>query len=54
MIWDSIKRHFNERNWHWSLSLVNQAQEEVEQLETKLKECEDNQKSNRFNKACNY
>ena len=54
MDWDSAKRHCNERNWQWSLELINQAQKEMEALETKLKKCEDQQKANRLYNACNY
>ena len=45
MDWDSAKQHCNERNWQWSLELINQAQKEMEDLETKLKKCEDQQKA---------
>ena len=54
MDWDSAKQHCNERNWQWSLELINQAQKEMEELETKLKKCEDQQKANRLYNACNY
>ena len=54
MDWDSAKRHCNERNWQWSLKLINQAQKEMEELEMKLKRCEDQQKANRLYNACNY
>ena len=54
MDWDSAKQHCNERNWQWTLELINQVQIEMEELETKLKKCEDQQKANRLYKACNY
>jgi len=54
MDWDSAKQHCNERNWKWSLELINQVQKEMEELETKLKKCEDQQKANRLYNACNY
>ena len=53
MDWDSAKQHCAERNWQWSLELINQAQKEMQDLETKLK-CEDQQKANRLYNACNY
>jgi len=54
MDWDSAKQHCKERKWQWSLELINQAQKEMEELETKLKNCEDQQKANRLYNACNY
>ena len=54
MDWDSAKQHCTEQNWQWSLELINQAQKEMQDLETKLKKCEDQQKANRLYNACNY
>ena len=54
MDWDSAKQHCTERNWQWSLELITQAQQEMEDLEMKLKKCEDQQKANRLYNACNY
>ncbi len=54
MDWDYAKKHCNERNWHWSLELINQVQKEMESLKTKLKKCEDQQKANRIFNTCNY
>ena len=54
MDWDSAKQHCTERNWHWSLELINQVQKEMEDLEKKLKKCEDQQKANRLYNSCNY
>ena len=35
MDWDYAKKHCNERNWEWSLELINQAQKEIEELKEK-------------------
>ncbi len=54
MDWNSAKQHCIDRNWQWSLELINQAQKEIEELEIKLKKCEDQQKANRLYNSCNY
>ena len=54
MDWDSARQHCSERNWNWSLELINQAQKEMEELERKLKKHEDQQKANRLYNSCNY
>ncbi len=54
MDWTSAKLHCKERNWKWSLDLINQAQQEMEELEEKLKRYEDQEKANRLYNACNY
>ncbi len=54
MDWDSAKRHCTVRNWQWSLELIKQAQTEMEDLEIKLKKCQDQQKANRLYNSCNY
>ena len=54
MDWDTAKQHCTDRNWQWSLELISQAQKEMEDLEKRLKKCEDQQKANRLYNACNY
>tara|TARA_Y100001968_G_C18875792_1_gene489399 strand:- start:297 stop:461 length:165 start_codon:yes stop_codon:yes gene_type:complete len=54
MDWDSAKHHCIEHNWQWSLKFIQQAQKEMEELEMKLKKCEDQQKANRLYNSCNY
>ncbi len=54
MDWDSAKKHCTERNWQWSLTLISQAQKEMEELEKKVKKMEDQQKAQRLYNACNY
>ncbi len=54
MDWDSAKKHCKERNWAWSLELINKAQTEMEALEEKVKKLEDQQKALRLYNACNY
>ena len=54
MDWDSAKKHCNEQNWQWSLDFITQAQKEMEELEMKLKKCEDQQRASRLYNACNY
>ncbi len=54
MDWDSAKEHCTERNWQWSLALINQAQKEMEELEEKVKKMEEQQKAQRLYNACNY
>ena len=52
--WESAKRHCKERNWSWSLELIDEAQKEMHDLEAKLKKYEDKEKANRLYNSCNY
>jgi len=54
MDWESAKKHCKERNWDWSLELINQAEKEMEDLETENKMLKDQQKAQRLYNACNY
>ncbi len=54
MDWESARKHCQERNWKWSLDLIDQAENEIKELENKLKKCEDQQKAQRLYNACNY
>ena len=54
MDWDFARKHCTERNWQWSLTLIAQAQKEMEELENKVKKMEDQQKAQRLYNACNY
>ena len=54
MDWESAKAHCTERNWQWSLALIKQAQNEMEELEKKVKKLEDQKKAQRLYNACNY
>ena len=54
MDWESAKKHCTERNWNWSLALIDQAEKEMQELEGKLKKYEDQQKANRLYNSCNY
>ena len=54
MDWESARKHCIDRNWKWSLSLIDQAEKEIKELEGKLKKCEDQQKAQRLYNACNY
>ncbi len=54
MDWESARKHCKEKNWQWSLELINQAQQEMEELEKKIKKLEDQQKAQRLYNACNY
>ena len=54
MDWDSAKKHCQDRNWDWSLDLINKAQKEMEELEEKVKKLEEQQKAQRLYNACNY
>ncbi len=41
MDWESAKKYCIDRNWQWTLDLINQAQKEIRELElenSKLKE----------------
>lgn len=49
MDWESAKNHCIERNWQWSLEFINQAQNEMEELEDKVKQLEVNSKSSMKN-----
>ena len=37
MDWESARKHCKEKDWQWSLELINQAQQEMEELEKKVK-----------------
>ena len=54
MDWEAAKRHCSERDWEWSLDLINQAETEMKELEERLKKCEEQQKAQRLYNACNY
>ena len=54
MDWQAARKHCEERNWEWSLQLIDQAENEIRDLEEKLKKCEDQQKAQRLYNACNY
>ncbi len=54
MDWESAKKHCTERNWTWSLEFINQVQKEMEDLQSKLKKFEDQEKANRLYNSCNY
>ncbi len=54
MDWETAKKHCKERNWDWSLELINKAQKEMEALEAKVKKLEDQQKAQRLYNSCNY
>ena len=54
MDWDLARKHCEERNWEWSLELIDQAEKEIRDLEEKLKKCEDQQRAQRLYNACNY
>ena len=42
MDWDSAKKHCKERNWQWTLDFIDQARQEMESLEDKIKKLEAN------------
>tara|TARA_B100000131_G_C17579002_1_gene394251 strand:+ start:243 stop:422 length:180 start_codon:yes stop_codon:yes gene_type:complete len=54
MDWQAARKHCEERNWKWSLELINQAENEIRDLEERLKKCEDQQKAQRLYNSCNY
>ena len=54
MDWDSAKGYCEERNWHWSLDMIKQAQKEMEELQDKINKLEEQQKAQRLYDACNY
>ncbi|WP_320665014.1 hypothetical protein [Prochlorococcus sp. MIT 1223] len=54
MNWDSAKKHCTERNWQWTLDLINQAEQEMQELEQNVKRLEDQQKAQRLYNACNF
>ncbi len=54
MDWESARKHCIERNWHWSLELIETAEKEINELEERLKKCEDLQKAQRLYNSCNY
>tara|TARA_Y100001968_G_scaffold239296_1_gene222711 strand:- start:50 stop:187 length:138 start_codon:yes stop_codon:yes gene_type:complete len=44
MDWESAKKHCIERNWQWSLEFIKDAQEEMKELQDRLKKIEGQQK----------
>ena len=54
MDWESAKKHCKANNWQWSLDLINEAQQEIEELEKKFKKLEDQQNAKWLYNACNY
>ena len=54
MDWDSARKHCIDHNWQWSLELIEQVQEEMKELEAKVKKYEDQEKAQRLYNACNY
>ncbi len=42
MDWEATKQYCIERNWQWSLEVINQAHKEIQELEDKMKKLEDN------------
>ena len=54
MDWDAAKKHCEDKNWQWSLDLINQAQNEIDKLEAKVKKLEAQQKAQRLYNACNF
>ena len=54
MDWESARKHCLEKNWLWSLDLINQAQKEMEDLEAKVQKLEDQQKAQRLYNSCNF
>ncbi len=54
MDWDKAKKHCEERNWLWTLDLIEQAQKEVNELENKVAQLEEHQKAQRLYNSCNY
>tara|TARA_Y100001968_G_C19093550_1_gene588914 strand:- start:393 stop:557 length:165 start_codon:yes stop_codon:yes gene_type:complete len=54
MDWEAARKHCNERNWQWSLNLIDQVQMEMEELEEKIKKFESLQKAQRLYNSCNY
>ena len=54
MDWESARKYCTERNWKWSLELIDQAQKETQELEAKIKKLEAQQKAHRLYNSCNY
>ena len=54
MNWEAEKKHCIERNWQWSLALIDRCQKEIEVLEAENKKLRDLQKAQRLYNACNY
>ena len=54
MDWESARNHCIERNWNWSLDLIDQAKSEMEEMEEKIKKLECQQNAQRLYNSCNY
>ncbi len=54
MDWEIEKKHCKERNWQWTLALIEKCQKEMEELETENKKLKDQQKAQRLYNSCNY
>ncbi|WP_269622681.1 hypothetical protein [Prochlorococcus marinus] len=54
MDWLAAKKHCTQRNWQWTLKLIKQAEQEMEEMEKKIKILEEQQKANRLFNSCNF
>ena len=54
MDWDSARQHCKERNWGWTLTLIDRAEKEMQDMEAKIKKLEDLQKAQRLYNSCNF
>ncbi len=41
MDWEAARKYCNERNWEWSLELINQAEDEINILTEKIQKLEE-------------
>ena len=48
MDWESARNYCIERNWHWSLNVIDQAQREMEGMEEKIKKMESQPQAQRL------
>ncbi len=54
MDWESAKKHCIDRNWEWSLDLIEKCQKEIEDLKAENEKLKAQGKAYRLYNSCNY
>ena len=54
MDWEREKKYCEERDWEWSLNLIERCEKEMNTLIVENKKLKEQQKANRLYNSCNY
>ena len=54
MNWEPEKAHCKERNWTWTLDLIERFEKEIQLLQDENKMLKDKEKAQRLYNSCNY